>query len=325
MDKGEALFYAVKEGPLKAVEALLADPETDVNFKGGKHHDTPLMCACAWGFRAKAQLLLNHNGIDVNARNRYGSTAFLKACYSGKLDLVRLLADRKDVDTSLPDHDGCTPLWKAAFKGRLHVVKWLIMSGMELGIHERGLDAGVFKPATALEIATQNSFDKISSLLEKLMTDPEGTRVEMKADKQFAKDKAVADVFAMIVLLCPGGDDDKAHLVLNDHWDYSEKYKFFSIAMRLPMELQMVLSNRCFESGSDFVLTKDSTPAFRRLFKVFEAGGHSPGTAPILSSLFACHIFLFVLNYYYYFYYYFFFLLSLFFLFSLFFFFFERY
>jgi hypothetical protein len=44
--------------------------------------------------------------------------------------------------------------------------------------------------------------------------------------------------------------------------------RFFRIARKLPMELQMMLCNRMFNSPKDLVLRKDSEPAFKRLAKL---------------------------------------------------------
>jgi len=41
--------------------------------------------------------------------------------------------------------------------------------------------------------------------------------------------------------------------------------RFFAIAGRLPMDLQMVLCNITFKSPKDLVLTKFSEPEFKRL------------------------------------------------------------
>lgn len=49
-------------------------------------------------------------------------------------------------------------------------------------------------------------------------------------------------------------------------------FRFFKIAMRLPMELQMMLCNILFDYGKDVILTKDSEPAFRSLAKEFTMG-----------------------------------------------------
>ena len=49
-------------------------------------------------------------------------------------------------------------------------------------------------------------------------------------------------------------------------WDLTVGVRrFFAIAVKLPMDLQMVLCNRIFGSGKDIVLTKSSEPGFRKL------------------------------------------------------------
>ena len=60
------------------------------------------MDACTSGHKGVVQLLLNHSiRIDLNARDKYGKTAFMKACAHGKKDIVQLLLDHSDPNIEL--------------------------------------------------------------------------------------------------------------------------------------------------------------------------------------------------------------------------------
>jgi len=74
-------------------------------------------------------------------------------------------------------------------------------------------------------------------------------------------------VFALVVFLC-GGLLATTEPTAAAAAAASEAARFFLIATRLPMALQMVLCNRKFGSGKDHVLTKDSEPAFKKLAKL---------------------------------------------------------
>ena len=65
-------------------------------------------------------------------------------------------------------------------------------------------------------------------------------------------------MFAIIIFLC----DD---FVVLHHAATPEIKRFFNIAQRLPMELQMLLSNRIFISPKEVVLKTHSEPAFKQL------------------------------------------------------------
>ena len=62
-------------------------------------------------------------------------------------------------------------------------------------------------------------------------------------------------------------------LQLKESREGGRKGRFFKIALALPMDLQMVLCNRMFQSQKDFVLTKHSEPAFKNLVRSFVAPG----------------------------------------------------
>jgi len=50
-----------------------------------------------------------------------------------------------------------------------------------------------------------------------------------------------------------------------DSFPGCQAVRFFTIFVKLPMELQMLLSQRMFGSSADVVLCKHSEPAFRKL------------------------------------------------------------
>jgi hypothetical protein len=124
------------------------------------------------------------------------------------------------------------------------------------------------------------------SLLEKFLNNPSQTRYDLRVKFNLFNQLA-ADVFALIIFLC----DDLLQLKLksitvinptpsmidrviffNGHFQYKLKptidiSRFFSMAKKLPMELQMVLCYRAVGSMKDNILCKDSEPAFKHLAK----------------------------------------------------------
>ena len=78
-------------------------------------------------------IFLNYSevkNIDVNARHKYGKTAFMLACYKGQIDVVKLLLDHsedKNIDLNATTYSlGRTAFMIACGEGHKAVVKLLL-------------------------------------------------------------------------------------------------------------------------------------------------------------------------------------------------------
>ena len=98
------------------------------------------------------------------------------------------------------------------------------------------------------------------------MANPVLTRYELRV-KLGVLDALAAEVFALTIFLCddllqlkPAIDDDTPNPV-------SATTRFFVIASKLPMELQMILCHRVVGSKQN-ILRKDSEAAFKSLVKI---------------------------------------------------------
>jgi hypothetical protein len=107
-------------------------------------------------------------------------------------------------------------------------------------------ELGISKDAEALLKAyIENNVETVQKL-----------RQELNADTNDA-----SDTFAIIVFL----SDDLLKIV---HQGDQKTKRFMRTAMALPMELQMVLSNRLFEIPKDIISIKHSEVAFKKLAKL---------------------------------------------------------
>ena len=170
----------------------------------------------------------------------------------------------------MEDNLGRTPLWHAAWYVKLEAVQWLIASGRDLGDIERkeGKDCRDRKYYTALEIARTKQ--RTEAVLERFIANPAQTRLELRV-KLGMLDELAAEVFALSVFLC----DDLLPLksvsnpattpTLADN----AAIRFFTIAAKLPMELQMILCHQTVGSTKQNILRKDSEAAFQSLAKTF--------------------------------------------------------
>jgi len=95
------------------------------------------------------------------------------------------------------------------------------------------------------------------ALLERFKSDAAQTRHMMRVELGW-HDELAAEIFALLVFVSDG------LLQINDTTP-SPAARFFSIARRLPLELQMVLCFRQVGSDNEIIHGKDSEVAFKTL------------------------------------------------------------
>jgi len=180
-----------------------------------------------------------------------------------------------------------SPLWLASQEGHLSVAQLILASEREVDTKTKSVaGTGGWNGKTAAEVGRyqgvrakdeeepEEDYTRkkqkgplIATLLDSFDADPDATRQHLRELPEL-RDAFVSDVFALVVFLC----DD----LLTVSAEYSASAssssvitivnaRFFQIAQRLPIELQMMLCNRVFGSCKDIVLTKHSEPAFKRL------------------------------------------------------------
>jgi len=268
-------FEAVDRGLASEVSSLLRDhPEINVNCTTSERRPpseqwTALHAASEFGHVEVVKLLLAHPNINANLKDGFGRTPFSLGCRSGQVSVVQVLLKDLRVDVTLEDNGGRTPLWWAAFGGFLEVIEWLITSGRDLGDfkNKRGKIVMHGNGFTALEIARKEKRSEIVSLLERFMANPALTRHDLCVRLGVLDDLA-AEVFALVVFLC----DDLLQLKPASHLaatpDHTAASRFFTIAKRLPMELQMIICHRAVGSMKQSILRKDSEAAFKSLARI---------------------------------------------------------
>ena len=272
---------AAKSGCVEEVRALLrANPDLDVTRKDLNYYCwTALHSASRGGHAEVVKLLLAQAAINVNELTTFGSTPFSFACSHGKVSVVRVLLKDPRVNVTLIEEDECTPLWWAAYHGHFEVVEWLIASGRDLGDLSKEMGQGFLK-STTLEIAEKKKKTEVAWLLERFMANPAKTRRELKV-KIGVLDELAAEMFALTLFLCDDLLQPKPPLAtptLSTHdstatisTTTNAATRFFAIASKLPMELQMVLYHRAVGSLRQHILHKDSEAAFKALALTLQA------------------------------------------------------
>jgi ankyrin len=128
------LIDASREGNVAEVQKLLAQG-APIEVSGGKHDDSPLATAAAYGHLKVVKLLLKH-GADPNKVDRGGITPLQALALSNYPHRIRiatyLLAHGAD-----PNKTGSskqTPLWSAAWFDHPRMVFFLIRHGADVNI-----------------------------------------------------------------------------------------------------------------------------------------------------------------------------------------------
>lgn len=121
----DPLYLALREGSLKAAQALIDWPKTKIETRTPQD-ESPLMMACLRGHAEIARQLVAR-GADVN---KTGWTPLHYAATSGHVQIMQMLLDESAyIDAESPN--GTTPLMMAAMYGTPAAVKLLLDEGAD--------------------------------------------------------------------------------------------------------------------------------------------------------------------------------------------------
>lgn len=254
------------------VELLLADRRVDINFPR-TNGATAFFMIAQKGLAHLVKLLMADPRIDVNKGKDNGATPFIIACQKGMIEVVKLLLADPRVDCNTPLPDGHTPLAIAAGFNQVEVLQHLIASGKDLDTR-----AAINLEVTAtLDVLTEwleflRSFKKpyvvpediargknhlqCLELIQQVEADPAQTRYKLFHQLRLGEGYA-AELFALVIFV---GDD---YLAFRNAPKSFEVLRFFRIARRLPLEMQMILCHRVFGSTQDLVPKKLAEQAFK--------------------------------------------------------------
>jgi len=164
------MLGAVENGDAqKLAELIRQDPGFDVNMEVDGLGFTLLHSACSGDNRsAVLPLPLAYPDIDVNLKNKYGSTPFYLACLYGYTSCVREMLKDSRVKPNEGDNAGRTPLRWAAFDGHFDIIKWWIASGREMDLGK----LGDVDKTDAIGRAKEEGNTEVVTLLERFKSDP---------------------------------------------------------------------------------------------------------------------------------------------------------
>ena len=262
------LHLAVDKNQVARVRQLLQE-HSEINVNGVNGYGwAPLHSACSRGQHEIVQLLLAHPLIDVNLRKADSWTPLLVATLNARVETVRVLLEDPRVDVNLNNLKGRTPLWICARYRKYDVLELLIaLRGHELNFPKEEADRLDVTPPLA-------SHEPEKLLLEKFLRDRERTIHEARL-RLGEPDTLAAELFCVVVFLSdeylrfrPASVPEAAGaavVVRMNSETVRGHRRFFRIALRLPMELQMVLCHRIYSLARSIVSVQQTEVTFRHL------------------------------------------------------------
>ena len=146
-----------------------------------------------------------------------------------------------------------TPLGYVAGNGHIEVIKWWIASGREVDLGK----PGDVDKTDAFGRAKQSGKTEVATLLERFKNNPEETRHNMRVELGLL-DELAAEMFALVVFVSDG------LLQMKDPAP-TPASRFFNIARKVPLELQMILCCRLAGTPKEIIQGKNSEAAFKKL------------------------------------------------------------
>jgi hypothetical protein len=244
---------AARYGKDEEVRKILKEnPTLNVNWSDpDSSNQTALIQACRNGHDKVVTLLLAHPDIDINQKDYYGESPFFWACVNGSTSCVQLLLKDGRVKVNEPNRNGSTPLYWAAPYGHLEVIKWWIASGREVDLGQPGNEIN-----DAIGGAKESGKTEVISLLEKFKVNPDQTRNEIRKELLWFGEEA--EFFALVIFLSDGLLEIKVETS-------GEAARFFRMARKVPMELQVVLCYRVVGSMRMNIPGEEREAAFKQL------------------------------------------------------------
>ena len=296
--KGDtALHLAAKANRVDIVEALLQIPDIDINVQNNEGL-TPFFIAYQSRAMAVAERLLKDDRLDLSETNT-SLLNLLSACEAGSAPLVEVLLrdKRTDLNSGLNEAFGASylssPVGVACTKNHTSVLLLLIADSrvrLEPGLVDDVLSHSVSNANRVKIVQILMTSSQLLQLPQQKWTDLVGrarraNHLELaqilegysqNSDLQRTRQREIlgvsarfsAEVLGLVVFLCD--------LHLKVKHQAGKEARFFSIAQRLPFELQMVLCNRVFGRLQDSITLPDREAAFKSLGKVFRGSQSKP-------------------------------------------------
>ena len=266
---------AYNRGRLEIIELLLSDKRIDVNHV--VNGQSLLFLACLTSDFEMTKKLLRIPEIDVNAISEDGSTALFMACQIGKADIMTLILTHPKTEPNKPMLDNQTPLSVLLEKNHSQALEAF------LALADNVDTEALIDVEKGEEMGVPGDYNHTIKSLNKRFVLPRevglvfGSHESVYVFDEFVNDRRSARArflkhwklyyvfspraFSLVVMLC----DDYFTLTQLESPDISDIKRFFNIAKRLPIEMQMTLCNRIFGLSDDLITKAALEKALRHL------------------------------------------------------------
>lgn len=237
--------YADSEDEKRCVEEAksILNGDFDVNFMGTRNRSTILSIACWFNCTEIIKLLLAHPDIEVNKQDPSGHAALHFSWKVDNFDAAILLLSDKRVNIEVRNHAGMSPFWIACMNNNHDMIEYMLIN-TDVDLTVKGDYYSTTSPmrkCTPLEVS-YNVADgkdmKTAEMITEFEADREVARRKYKKIKGLGCHYDSAQLFLLVVLCSDGYFRIKESLFSG----------FFKILAELPLELQMIICNRVYET-----------------------------------------------------------------------------
>lgn len=131
------LIDAAKVGKIGLFSRLLKEG-ANINARDALYQATALHFAVGFRHSMFLQYLIESTDIDVNAVNKFGSTALAFAAFQNDLESVKILLQSGKIKLDIQNHEGSTALHYAVTMGNREMTKLLLVKGARTDLDSRG-------------------------------------------------------------------------------------------------------------------------------------------------------------------------------------------
>jgi hypothetical protein len=238
---------------IQIAELLEKDPYIDINWRHPNHDGRALLHMLVINRHTSTlKRILSHPHVDVNSGDDRGNTPFIWACSSHtRIEAVKILLGDSRTRINVGNLSGPTALSNALRCDNIDAIELMIASG-------RKIDCDEGDPRYSSAAWASSSHTLSYRLLQRFQRNPETTRRDIQKDLESGT-QLIARIYALIVLIGDG------YFTIRQNHRASVTARFFRMTSRLPIELQMVMCHRLFNSARCVVLSSN----FKRALKNF--------------------------------------------------------
>ena len=288
------LFKSCSENNTKLIKELILDDKININ-KHDKYNNSPLFIAITQNYCKMAKLLISNNKVLINNTNFMGETPLSFACKHNRLKIAKYLLQREDLDINVKDIYHRTAIFNIFLSSNgykyydIMNIKQKYSINLNLRdkfgktiiyylINRKPTDYKLYisilqNPGLIIDQATYDYikeqknqcylnylliyYPKIKELIN--IPKSELNLLNLKWNQSIINSNKI---YALVILYTD------EFLKKNNQYINRRITKFFYICSKLPIELQMIISNRCYRNNRNIITSLHLESQLRSLFVI---------------------------------------------------------